>query len=95
MKTTRQKCSVESTAGRGLHRASPSWGGGSDGEVKVSRQKSSLPATAAPTTSPRSNRGPQVLINLTSNEDEKEKGKKPESSNQMHRKQGKGKKQVC
>jgi len=63
--------------------------------VKVSRQKSSLPATAAPTASPRSNSGPQVLIDLTSNEDEKEKGKKPESSNQMHRKAGKGKKQVC
>jgi len=54
--------------------------------VKASRQKSSLPATAAPTASPRSNSGPQVLIDLTSNEDEKEKGKKPESLNQMHRK---------
>jgi len=41
------------------------------------------------------NRGPQVLIDLTSNsEDEKGKGKKPKSSNQMHKKQGKGKKQV-
>jgi len=104
VKTTRQKRSAESTAGRGLRRASPSWGGGSDGEVKVSRQKSSLPATAAPTAGPSSptsseeespNRGPQALIDLTSNsDDEKGREKMLESSNQMHKKQGKGKKQV-
>ena len=62
--------------------------------MKASRQKSSLPATAAPTASPRSNSGPQVLIDLTSNEDENRKGKNPKSSNQMHKKQGKVKKQM-
>ena len=96
MKTTGQKLSTPSMAGRGLCRASCSWGGGSDGEVKVSGQKSSLPATVAPTagsSSPTSfedespNRGPQALLDLTSNsEDEKGKGNKPESSNQMHKK---------